>query len=1035
MDIQQYKQSVEVLLERSAAFVTRVGYPAIAAAAFLPVLVEYSQTPSTAFNTLVAILGGIGGNLIANLVQNEYDYVTSLPEETALEKLADQLTTQIAHDEEFSQAIAILIERSAALHEINQIVSRLPLQWDEFSERLLEQVRSYGGTRILIESLQINLVPDANFARRRGLLLDYLDGVSGDTEQLRLGTIDPSFEIDSPLKLSQVFVSPHCVEVGGNSAGNRTRSRKNPVELIRSMYPRVGRTNRGLVILGGPGAGKSSLVDRLSNAMALVIVESIEQHYKDADVDVTIRQNSTFLRDWSTPYFLPVRVNLQDFAARGIPEHVMNGYSGLIWEYIKEILKEKALSDFAPILEQILSGWIDFLGNQREQRGTGGIVFFDGLDEVPFRKRRIVDQSIANFSDRFANSIVVVTCRSYSWSRRQTDRGAQDLVDPLEEWKCVELAQFSTLQIKTFVEQWYNVIRSTLKHMTIDMMQHRISTLLDATSRGTLAALASKPLLLTLMASLHTSRGKLPHDRAALYSDCVELLLDVWQRDKDLHWGGHVTVEGGLLEEFGLTSDRVERALRKVAYEMHAAGDFGRLDNDERRREVTVNETQLLTVFRPLVRNSLDEAERLVSYIQRRAGLLEYEGDGAYRFPHRTFQEYLAACYLLDLPDSPKQLIEHLYGDPNWWGEVFSLAVGRQSRVAYSQAIYVLMDAYVHSEKCGTQKVHVIQQLLNAARDIGLASRQYESRIYSELLRDMVLDFAEYATESSLRNLDSQSVFADVDNVLRPYLVPALGERRYWKGASSILSEFGRNELIAEIQPLLGHKDDFVRCGAYRVLGRLGNAVTVQTFSECLANEKSPGVISEILRALGHLGGDIALEILLDHLDSANQVVRAAAEDALKRIDAPSTVDRLRDILDGEDSYDVARRVIRILQSIADTSAIFCLIGLVSDDDLAPIAERALLEIGSTVEDLVRQEYNKSDVWDYEAVSRFRRILRAFDIREEPAIGDPEPLYGLYGLEQEDFTEIENDYEGQPRGHWLNDVEGNDPDETADDGV
>jgi hypothetical protein len=79
-----------------------------------------------------------------------------------------------------------------------------------------------------------------------------------------------------------------------------------------------------------------------------------------------------------------------------------------------------------------------------------------------------------------------------------------------------------------------------------------------------------------------------------------------------------------------------------------------------------------------LLLNSRDKAAVVVDYIEKRAGLLvgqgEKDGERQFTFPHRTFQEFLAACHLAAQDDFPAECARLARAAPGHWQLVLPLA-------------------------------------------------------------------------------------------------------------------------------------------------------------------------------------------------------------------------------------------------------------------------------------------------------------------------------------------------------------------------
>ncbi|WP_162459062.1 formylglycine-generating enzyme family protein [Desulfosarcina ovata] len=183
------------------------------------------------------------------------------------------------------------------------------------------------------------------------------------------------------------------------------------------------------------------------------------------------------------------------------------------------------------------------------------------------------------------------------------------------------------------------------------------------------------------MALLHSFRGELPNDRVELYQWTVDLLLRRWE---SRHVG-----EKGILESLdmpGLKMTDLEAGFHAVAFDIHAGSGSGDGAGE-------IREGDLRQRLAPFLNDSWDKAGEFVKYVHDRAGLLIRHKKAAYTFPHRTFQEFLAACHLVGMDDYPTQSARLLCENPDRWRIVYILAAGYAARTHRLSAAIGSIDA------------------------------------------------------------------------------------------------------------------------------------------------------------------------------------------------------------------------------------------------------------------------------------------------------------------------------------------------------
>ncbi|MFQ5854811.1 MAG: SUMF1/EgtB/PvdO family nonheme iron enzyme, partial [Anaerolineae bacterium] len=461
--------------------------------------------------------------------------------------------------------------------------------------------------------------------------VDFKTASADTSQQERLRMPDVYIALNTTARKEALSAKAKAKEIQG-----RPGAEAEPLPALEALV-----TQPRLALLGAPGSGKTTFVNHLAFCLASNELNPGEKWMER-------------LADWPPKWaqLLPVPIVLREVAAWFQVTQDHRRKTGLFQAYLAYWLEEMGLGDFHDLLCEHL-------------RDGTALLLLDGLDEVPAREDVLyrVKEMIADLPAAYPDAPIAVTCRVLSY---QDERWQLDA----EAWPTYELARLNEEQIDSFIRAWYNQLAAMQVVRQADILSARLS---QAVRRPDLWRLANNPLLLTVMALVHTHKGELPDARALLYEDVVDLLLWRWEAIKLESADGRETTWRQLLRDADQRDIDLKRALWELAYEVH--GQVQASESTEATADIA--ESVLLEALRALhPERSLDWADQLVQIMKLRAGLLVEGKPGVYSFPHRTFEEYLAGCHLSNLPDFTERAVA-LAGQGAFWREVILLAVGR----------------------------------------------------------------------------------------------------------------------------------------------------------------------------------------------------------------------------------------------------------------------------------------------------------------------------------------------------------------------
>lgn len=270
------------------------------------------------------------------------------------------------------------------------------------------------------------------------------------------------------------------------------------------------------------------------------------------------------------------------------------------------------------------------------------LVLLDGLDEVTGEDGKNITKQIKQFARSYPQVQVIITCRTQSQESR------------FERFDYVEVADFNEVQVRSFSEHWFKaVIRDDSAGLA---KSQKFLNQLFLEANKPIQNLAITPILLSLTCAVFHQIGKFYCKRSKLYEEGLELLLEQWDKSREI-------------ERDDIYRDlSTERKLELLSY--LAVKKF------EQPQYVLFEQAELEGYIAEFLEIGLRDSRSVLKAIESQHGLLIERAYQVWSFSHLTFQEYLVASGIVRKQDSVLigSLAQHIV-NKRWW-EVLLLISG-----------------------------------------------------------------------------------------------------------------------------------------------------------------------------------------------------------------------------------------------------------------------------------------------------------------------------------------------------------------------
>ncbi|MEG3862912.1 NACHT domain-containing protein, partial [Microcoleus sp. herbarium12] len=241
------------------------------------------------------------------------------------------------------------------------------------------------------------------------------------------------------------------------------------------------------------------------------------------------------------------------------------------------------------------------------------LVLLDGLDEVTGENGKNITKEIKKFARDYPQVQVIVTCRTQSFTGEMDWKSLR--------FQFVEVADFNKTQVQLFSEHWFKTVMGDESGGLVKAEEFLKQLFLE--SNKPIRELTITPILLSLTCAVFYKTGKFYSKRSKLYEEGLELLLEQWDKSREID-------RDEIYRDLS-----VERKLELLS--------FLAVKKFEQEQYVLFEQAEIEGYIAEFLGIGQRDSRAVLEAMEAQHGLLIERAQKVWSFSHLTFQEYCTA--------------------------------------------------------------------------------------------------------------------------------------------------------------------------------------------------------------------------------------------------------------------------------------------------------------------------------------------------------------------------------------------------------